>query len=281
LSKRSQISFVSEVVNLSSPDFIFNDFYYFNKISSTQDFAFEIIKRRRKINPSVVICNTQSHGKGRKGYLWSSPEGGIWVSIFLESALKLENLFLFVMIAAICICETIEKETNLKPKVKWPNDVFVNGKKVAGILLDVETCIDNGKNKIIIGLGINTNNDLRLTKSKLKKNKDHNHYPMTTLRDEANKPDVSNARFLSRLLNNLSHNLSNIESDTFVNENILNNYIKRIMESRSHIVYSFNVDEKAFEGEIVDVDIDGSLLVKDIVQQKIIKIHSANSVNLR
>lgn len=280
LSKKCQINFVSEVVNLTAPDFVFNDFYYFDKIPSTQDFAFEIIKRKKNINPSVVICNTQSRGKGRKGYLWSSPKGGIWVSIFLESTLKLENLFLFVMIAAICICETIEKETNLKPKVKWPNDVFVNGKKVAGILLDVETCIDNGKNKIIIGLGINTNNDLRLTKSKLK-NKHHNHYQMTTLKDEANKPDISNAHFLSRLLNNLSHHLSKIESDTFVNENILNNYIKRIMESRSHIVYSFNVDEKAFEGEIVDVDIDGSLLVKDIHQQKIIKIHSANSVNLR
>ena len=53
------------------------------------------------------------------------------------------------------------------------------------------------------------------------------------------------------------------------------------MESKNHLNYSFNVDDMEFDGEIVDVDVDGSLLVKDIRQQKIISISSANSVNLK
>ena len=72
---------------------------------------------------------------------------GIWMSLILETDLKVEKLFIFVMISAICICETIEKETVLKPDLKWPNDIFINGKKIAGILLDVETDL-NDKNII-------------------------------------------------------------------------------------------------------------------------------------
>ncbi|MBA3286159.1 MAG: biotin--[acetyl-CoA-carboxylase] ligase [Nitrosopumilus sp.] len=280
MSKKCQISFISEIANSSTPGFIFNDFYYFDRISSTQDFAFKIIKRKKKIRPSVIICNIQSSGKGRKGYLWSSPKGGIWVSVFLETALNLEDLFFFAMVSAICICETIEKKTNLKPKVKWPNDIFVNGKKLAGILLDVQPTTDKCKNKIIIGMGINTNNDLNLTKSKIQK--EHQcYYQITTLKDEVSDPTFSNVHILSSLLNNLSLYLSKIDHDDFVKELVQKNYQQRIMESKNHLNYSFNVDDMEFDGEIVDVDADGSLLVKDIRQQKIISISSANSVNLK
>ncbi|HZH38801.1 MAG TPA: biotin--[acetyl-CoA-carboxylase] ligase, partial [Bacillales bacterium] len=259
---------------------IFNDFYYFHRISSTQDFAFKIIQRKKKIRPSVIICNIQSSGKGRKGNLWSSPKGGIWVSIVLETILKLEDLFLFAMVCAICICETIEKKTHLKPKVKWPNDIFVNGKKLAGILLDVQATTDDCKNRVIIGMGINTNNDLNLTKSKIQR--DHRYYyQITTLKDEVNEPAISNVHILSSLLNSLSFYLSKIDRDDLVKELVQKNYQQRIMESKNHLNYSFNVDDMEFDGEIVDVDVDGSLLVKDIQQQKIISISSANSVNLK
>ncbi len=280
LSKKCQINFILEIANLSTPDFIFNDFYYFNRISSTQDFAFKIIKRKKKIRPSVIVCNIQSSGKGRKGYLWSSPRGGIWLSILLETDLKLEDLFFFAMVSAICICETIEKKTNLKPKVKWPNDIFVNGKKIAGILLDVQANTDNFKNKIIIGIGINTNNDLNLTKSKIQKEHQYG-YQITTLKDELSKPSISNVHFLSSLLNNLSLYLSKVDTDDFVKELVLKNYQQRIIESKNHLDYSFNVDDMAFDGEIVDVGIDGTLLVKDIQQQKIISISSTDGVKLK
>ena len=280
LSKKWQINFISKIATLSTPGFIFNDFYYFNRMSSTQDFAFKIIQRKKKIRPSVIICNIQSSGKGRKGNLWSSPKGGIWMSIFLETVLKLEDLFFFAMVSAICICETIEKKTNLKPKVKWPNDIFVNGKKLAGILLDVETTADNCKNNVVIGLGINTNNDLNLTKSKIQR--DHQYYyQITTLKDEVDEPTISNVHILSSLLNSLSIYLSKIDRDDLVKELVQKNYQQRIMESKNHLNYSFNVDDMEFDGEIVDVDVDGSLLVKDIRQQKIISISSANSVNLK
>ena len=72
------------------------------------------------------------------------------MSLILETGLKMENLYSLVMISAVCICETIEKETaGLKPDIKWPNDIFINGKKVAGVLLDVDTGPDDSTNRIV------------------------------------------------------------------------------------------------------------------------------------
>ncbi len=181
LSKKKNIIHISKLLNLLKTDSIFKEFYYFDLLPSTQEFAFKIIKRKNIIFPSVIICNIQSNGKGRKGTKWASPKGGIWISVILESNLKIEKLFIFVMISAICICETIEKETHLKTDLKWPNDVFVNGKKIAGILLDVETNFDYKNNNIIIGMGVNTNNDIDSTVLEIKKN-DSSFYQITTLK---------------------------------------------------------------------------------------------------
>ena len=162
LSKKKNIKYISDLINLIKNDSIFKEFYYFDRLTSTQDFAFRIIKRKKIIHPSVILCNVQTIGKGRNGNIWSSKKGGIWMSLILETDMKVEKLFIFMMISSICICETIEQKTDLKPDLKWPNDIFINGKKIAGILLDVETDL-NDKNIIIIGMGINTNNDLNST----------------------------------------------------------------------------------------------------------------------
>lgn len=279
LSKKKNIIHISKLLNLLKTDSIFKEFYYFDLLPSTQEFAFKIIKRKNIIFPSVIICNIQSNGKGRKGTKWASPKGGIWISVILESNLKIEKLFIFVMISAICICETIEKETHLKTDLKWPNDVFVNGKKIAGILLDVETNFDYKNNNIIIGMGVNTNNDIDSTVLEIKKN-DSSFYQITTLKKELN-DKVSNMVFLSTLLNNLDFYLLNINSNSINYENVFKIYKDRIMNSKNKINYSFkNNDNITFDGELIDLNNDGTLLVRDISQKKTLKISSANNVEL-
>jgi BirA family biotin operon repressor/biotin-[acetyl-CoA-carboxylase] ligase len=282
-TKKNHIKFISQIIDLSRKDFIFKDFYYFSKLYSTQDFAFKISKRKKKINPSVILSDIQTTGKGRKGNMWSSPKGGLWMSLILETKLKVENLFFFIMISAICICETIEKETNLKPDLKWPNDIFLNGKKIAGILLDIDTDIDKGINRIILGIGINTNNDLNLTLNKIKKNNSLD-YPITTLENELkNEANIPNVHFLSTLLNNLNTYLLKINSNSFLpDENILNNYRERIVNSKNNLHYSFKTNDNiSFEGELIDVIKDGTILVNDVQQKKIIKIFSVNNISIK
>ena len=284
--KKNILVFVSDIIESSGNNFIFKDFYYFDKLPSTQDFALNLLKRKKKVNPSVIICSLQTCGKGRKGSTWYSPKGGIWMSLILETGLKIENLYSFVMISAICVCETIEKETaGLKPGIKWPNDIFINGKKVAGVLLDAETGPDGSTNRIVLGIGINTNNDINSTTLEIEKNNTAvsailPHYEITTLKKEFNGVDVSNISFVSRLLNSLNIYLSKIiNSKSFLDDYVVRSYKERIMTSKNYLPYSFKDENNVeFEGKIIDVSDDGSLLVRDIQQKKILRLSSSNSV---
>ncbi len=65
ISKKKNLKYLSDLINLIQKDSIFKEFYYFDKIPSTQDLAFKIIKRKKIIRPSVIICNSQTMGKGR------------------------------------------------------------------------------------------------------------------------------------------------------------------------------------------------------------------------
>jgi BirA family biotin operon repressor/biotin-[acetyl-CoA-carboxylase] ligase len=287
LSKKKNISFISDIIESSSNDFVFKDFYHFDKLPSTQDFALKLLKRKKKISPSVIICSSQTCGKGRKGSTWYSPEGGIWVSLILETNLKLENLYFIVMISAICICETIEKETvGLKPDIKWPNDIFIDGKKVAGVLLDVDTEPDDSTNRVVLGIGINTNNDINSTIPEIKKNNTAvsailPHYKITTLKKESNGVEISNISFLSSLLDGLNTYLSKIiDTEPSLDDYIVKSYRERIMNPKNSFHYSFkNENSVEFEGKIIDVSDDGSLLVRDIQQKKTRRLSSANNVN--
>lgn len=288
LSKKKNIRFVSDIIESSSNDLIFKDVYYFDKLPSTQDFALNLLKRKKKASPSVIICNSQTRGKGRKGSTWYSPKGGIWMSLILETGLKTENLNSLVMISAVCICETIERETaGLKPDIKWPNDIFINGKKVAGVLLDVDTGPDDSTNRIVLGIGINTNNDMNSTTLEIKKNGGAvsailPHYRITTLKKESNGVEISNVSFTSRLLNSLNSRLSKIiNTEPALDVCIVKSYKERIMNPKDPLRYSFkNENNVEFEGKIIDVACDGSLLVRDIQQKKTLRLSSANNVSV-
>jgi biotin-[acetyl-CoA-carboxylase] ligase BirA-like protein len=281
ISKKKNLKYLSDLINLIQKDSIFKEFYYFDKISSTQDLAFKIIKKKKIIRPSVIICNSQTMGKGRNSSVWSSKKGGIWVSLILETNMKVEKLFMFMMISSICICETIEQKTNLKPTLKWPNDIFINGKKVAGILLDIESDMDNNKNNIILGMGINTNNDLNSILHEIQVNKKPSYYNITTLKKELNDIQISNMDFLSKLLDNINTFLLKINTNPFLYECVFKSYKERIMNSKNSLQYVFKNDNIVLNGELVDLAHDGSLLVKDLQQNKIINISSANNVELK
>ena len=210
------------------------------------------------------------------------------MSLILETGLKMENLYSLVMISAVCICETIERETaGLKPDIKWPNDIFINGKKVAGVLLDVDTGPDDSTKRIVLGIGINTNNDMNSTTLEIKKNGGAvsailPHYRITTLKKESNGVEISNVSFTSRLLNSLNSRLSKIiNTEPALDVCIVNSYKERIMNPKDPLRYSFkNENNVEFEGKIIDVACDGSLLVRDIQQKKTLRLSSANNVSV-
>lgn len=102
---------------------------------------------------SIFLADMQTNGRGRLGREWSSPKGcGIWMSILLKPDKEFEDASQLTLLAGLAVSRVINNSV-----IKWPNDVLISNKKVAGIL--TEATLENGKiKKIIVGIGINVNN---------------------------------------------------------------------------------------------------------------------------
>lgn len=127
--------------------------YYFDTIDSTQNFAIQLGSRPQE-NGSLVVTHKQTHGRGRLSRKWVSPSGGIWFSLVLHPEFEISAATLFPVVSSLALAISIEKVLKIKPKLKWPNDLTLNGKKVAGILVDVS--VESGKiDYMVVGVGIN------------------------------------------------------------------------------------------------------------------------------
>ena len=130
--------------------------YYKDVIGSTNNKAKELA-REGAAEGMLVIADQQSSGKGRLGRIWESPAGtGIWMSLVLRPNILPQYASELTLVAGLSLCEVINEITGLEAKIKWPNDIVVNGKKVCGILTEMSAEME-GINYIILGVGVNVN----------------------------------------------------------------------------------------------------------------------------
>jgi len=122
------------------------------KVSSTNTLA-----KKEKGEPWLVLwAEEQTAGYGRKKEYWFSPNGGLYFSVILPKT-SIEDLQTLTILAAFIVAKTIKKSFNLECFIKLPNDVYINGKKVAGIL--TENVLSNDVKFSVMGIGLNTNID--------------------------------------------------------------------------------------------------------------------------
>ena len=130
---------------------------YHPRVTSTNELAKQEAQRGA-VDGTVVIAAEQTAGKGRLKRVWLSPKGSVALSIILyPGVVYLPSL---IMVASLAVAHSIEAVTGLKPQLKWPNDVLVNGRKVSGILIE-NSVRGNIVDYAIIGIGVNVN--LRLS----------------------------------------------------------------------------------------------------------------------
>ncbi len=127
--------------------------YYFDSINSTQTQALKMTLESKN-NGTVIISQKQTGGKGRAGRKWISPKGGIWLSVILHPEFDVSVATLFPIASSLALSIAIEKCFNVEPELKWPNDVTIKGKKVAGILVDA-SMESNKIESMVLGVGIN------------------------------------------------------------------------------------------------------------------------------
>lgn len=129
---------------------------YLEVVDSTNNEAKKLAREGAK-EGTLVIADEQQGGKGRLGRTWSSPpKEGIWMSLILRPEILPSEASQLTLIAGANMCEAIKKETGLDAKIKWPNDIVVNGKKVCGILTEMSAQVE-GIDYVVVGIGVNVN----------------------------------------------------------------------------------------------------------------------------
>ena len=136
-------------------EFIGHDLYIYNKVKSTNTLG-RFFAHNKCENGAVIISETQSKAKGRQGKSWDSPEGGIALSIVLNPILEVSKAPLITLATGVAVAKTLEKLGLEKVKIKWPNDILIDSKKVSGILTE-SIAKFNSIEHIIVGVGINVN----------------------------------------------------------------------------------------------------------------------------
>lgn len=131
--------------------FIGQKVIYYPSVASTMDVARQKVQQG-VAEGTVIVADEQVAGKGRIKRIWLSPRGNIALSIIFYP--RLSYLPYLIMLASLAVVHSIEAVTGLKPQIKWPNDVLVNGKKVCGILIESDVRGDTVA-YAIIGIGMN------------------------------------------------------------------------------------------------------------------------------
>lgn len=127
--------------------------FFYDEISSTNDEARRLVNSGEK-PPFAVVAARQSGGKGRRGRSFSSPEGGVYLSIVIHmrDGMNIEHI---TTAAALGVARTIDS-LGFESKIKWVNDIYLNGKKAVGILCEgVVSMEDFSVSDVVIGIGVN------------------------------------------------------------------------------------------------------------------------------
>jgi BirA family transcriptional regulator, biotin operon repressor / biotin---[acetyl-CoA-carboxylase] ligase len=151
--------------------------YYFDTIDSTQNFASSIAKNPKE-NGTIIVSKKQTSGKGRLGRKWISPSGGLWFSVIIHPKFDVSLVTLFPLASSLALAYAIEKTLGKKPELKWPNDITLNRKKIAGMLVDL-SLESNSIEDLILGVGINFKIDPTQLEKSIKNS--GNYYGVSTL----------------------------------------------------------------------------------------------------
>lgn len=227
--------------------------YYFDSIDSTQKQAMKMASDEAS-NGTIIIAEKQTSGKGRLGRKWISPKGGIWFSIILHPKFDISVITLFPIASALALSNAIEKTLNIKSEVKWPNDITIKGKKVAGMLVDA-SLESNKIENLVLGVGINFDVDVKQIEKILRGTP--NFYGVASLSEQNKtiKPILLVQSFLTEL--EQMYNLLNM-GDT---KKIIRDWTKKSSTIGQNI--ELHTENGKIKGKAIRLDDDGALVISE------------------
>ncbi len=228
--------------------FIGNKTIKLKEVNSTNSYLKELISVNDKESEGlVVVSENQISGRGQKGNVWESENGkNLTFSIFLKPNVPVQNQFLISKVVSLGIISFLEDLGLNNLKIKWPNDIYCNGKKIAGILIE-NTLKGSKVNHSIVGIGLNVNQIIFQSENN-----------PTSVCQELGIEQKDLESLLNQLLFFIEKEYTNLRlsKELDINMNYLNN-LYWINEFRS-----FRKGNELVEGTIVGVDSIGKLQIK-------------------
>lgn len=223
----------------------------YDQVNSTNDLALQYGVDGAQ-EGTLILAESQTHGRGRHGRRWHAPPGSsILASVILRHRLRADQVGLPNLIGAVATATAISELTDLSAQIKWPNDVLIQGKKVSGVLTELEYDQDR-QPFFVMGFGVNVNTTAADLPEEL-------HASATSLKIENNR-GISRVLLLQAILHRLEENylcLKGGETD-------------RIIETANRLLYlssdwiQIKTAGNVFRGRTEAIDRDGGLVLKDI-----------------
>jgi BirA family biotin operon repressor/biotin-[acetyl-CoA-carboxylase] ligase len=225
------------------------DIRVFKETSSTNDVV-EKLARDGVAEGAVVFAESQTKGRGRLGRQWLSPaRKGLWFSVLLRPNLRPQAATKLTVAAATSLTRAIRRQTGLVPEIKWPNDVLIKGRKVAGVLTELNAEVDHIK-YVILGVGVNVNLNASEFPADLRK-------LATSLKIEAGRA-VSRVPLAAAILRELDTDYARIGHDQFAS--LTDEWAEQCATLGQRV--SIRMGSRTVHGRAESLDDDGALLLR-------------------
>lgn len=215
--------------------------HYFPEIGSTMDAARELA-RKGAGEGTLVIAEAQAHGRGRLSREWLSPKGGIYFTLILRPSISPAYAPRINLMASVAVAATIRKLFGLNAELKWPNDGLIEGRKVCGILAEMDAEMDV-VNFVNVGIGINANTSIPQFEK-----------TVTSLKDALGR-EISRKEFLSVLLMEIER-----QQPLLMKEDLLEEW-KKLSGTLNKNVRILSPGE-VIVGRAIDIDTTGALIIR-------------------
>jgi BirA family biotin operon repressor/biotin-[acetyl-CoA-carboxylase] ligase len=217
----------------------------YETLDSTNEEAKRLFLDRKLSGPTTVVADVQDAGRGRYEREWISPKGNLYASIIFVPPKSLPSWPEVAFIASLAVREVIAEQVSASVECKWPNDVLVDGKKCAGILLEAVTPNGLKPEALVVGIGVNVENF-----------PENVSYAATSLKAQG--AEIDKDTILKSLLGNLEKRLQRWQEAGF--EVLRREWLSHACFHNEKI--EVRLPEETMVGIFKDIDLNGSLVLE-------------------
>lgn len=238
-----------EIKSALETNYIGQKIYYFKEVDSTNNVAKKLAEEGA-VEGTLVIAETQTRGRGRRGKKWISPTGGVWMSIILRPNIVPAKAPQLTLMTGVAAAETLKEECGLDVGIKWPNDILIGSKKVCGILTEANAKFST-LDYVVVGIGIDANVDTEIFPTEIRKG-------ATSLKVELDK-EIRGALLVQKFLKRFESTYDNFKDGNF--PEILNEW-RKLSKTIGSAVEVRKQLGKIVKGEAIGINNDGALILE-------------------